>query len=118
MERYYYTDPLAAAWMAKNFGMNFWDADTGITVSRYDGGLYDECLFNIHPDSLHLLEPQEDDLGIGVDDGAGRIYVVFNRGRWEWVNSTTYQSAPKQFKLERIIQRDGKPFHWPKSEAA
>jgi hypothetical protein len=30
--RYFYTDPLAAAWMAKHFGMRFWNTEHEIHV--------------------------------------------------------------------------------------
>lgn len=85
--RYLYTDPLAAAWMAKQFGMRFCDR-TGFSVSadpsmwymadrhHIAGSLY------VHPDSLHLLEPQQDDLGLATN--TNNLTVAFFRGIKWW----------------------------------
>jgi len=122
MKQYYYTDPLAAAWMSKHFGL-------AITAPywRLDGDYYDngeplsvigwgekvvqamaeedfipERLY-LHPESLPLLEPTEKDLIFAAD----RLHLPgqFDAGE---IGCGTY----------RIIQRDGKPFHHPESEEA
>lgn len=99
-KRYFYTDPLAAAWMAKHFGMVFrenppqddgWVSPPNDVRERYI----------ICPDSLHLLEPQDKD-----------IYINTARSPEIW-HSATGLSWHKRYK---IIQRDGKPFFWPESE--
>lgn len=56
--KYYYTDPLAAAWMGKHFGMRF---DTEIEPYLYLHG-EDNVPYYIHPDSLQILEPEVGDL--------------------------------------------------------
>jgi hypothetical protein len=78
-KRYFYRDPLAAAWMAKHFGMKFTDAEgerifarMGRNLYRKErrpaetGRFYEVAVFvdkvYIHPDSLPLLEPQENDV--------------------------------------------------------
>lgn len=79
MKRYYYTDPLAAAWMAKHFGMRFsneglYDAKSAyachINASGWSGGGGPVDIicsdrgrykFYIHPDSLPLLQTKEGD---------------------------------------------------------
>jgi hypothetical protein len=59
--RYFYTDPLAAAWMAKHFGMRFRNMNNGaeITIQHIiqHATTGNVCNICIHPDSLHLLEP-------------------------------------------------------------
>jgi hypothetical protein len=73
----------------------------------------------IHPDSLHLLEPQagdfwqDRDLGGVLELVRDRLLVrmpgmqVLDAKRGDWVSATG-----------RIIQRNGMAFHWPESEAA
>jgi hypothetical protein len=108
--------------MAIDFGMQFtewrWDADRFCFVpTTINDDEPDERLY-IHPDSLHLLEPQVGDLikqwgsqaGVPIYDiGAmnGKpCYFMPN-------NSFNYLSS-----MERIIQRNGIAFHWPESEEA
>ena len=118
-KRYFYTDPLAAAWMAKQFGMRvvhpyvaasgnpeMWDSDTHSFegfVSEFPGGsrLY------LHPDSLPLLEPQ-----IGDRDEDGFIYAA--QGDWRRADSTgcSIRSAG----ICRTAKRNGIPFMWPEVE--
>ena len=119
MKRYYYTDALAAAWMADKYGMIFlsdagdkisWMGDTAVTTSMFgtftcDGPLY------IHPDSLHLLEPKDGDLVDGVR--VGHVYetdgktlnVDANGGDWEMAADCV-----------TILQRNGIPFMRPEVE--
>ena len=111
-KRYYYTDPLAAAWMARHFGMAFERSDGDLLLDFDDmaddlaihiaSDLWDGKYF-VHPDSLHLLEPLEADLYATVH-GCG------------WLAITPGESWKKQCYPFRIIQRDGKPFHWPEPE--
>src|SRR5438067_107172 len=74
MRRPHYKDPLAAAWMLDKFGMQFpiqQFVNTRNNGKNYKlGSLYNhiyasqkrpECYY-IHPDSLHLLEPQAGDV--------------------------------------------------------
>ena len=57
--RYYYTDPLAATWMAQKFGMKFEsDFDFAVMIIQYDlmrrNGKKVSNIY-IHPDSENLL---------------------------------------------------------------
>lgn len=84
-KRYYYTDALAAAWMAKHFGMVIYthQLDNGVCPKRWRDfnesldslarDVIDGCedRYYIHAESLQLLEPQ---------DGDG---VEFDRWYWE-----------------------------------
>ena len=122
-ERYFYTDPLAAAWMAKHFGMRFrpdcysdralpeGEDITRFAHPRFGGRFY------VHPDSLPLLQPQLGDLISHLGVRAWRI---------DRVEETTYTHVA--FGVERldrftfksdcpqIIQRKRLAFHWPESE--
>lgn len=126
--RYYYKDPLAAAWMAKRFGMHFvesfrsddrYNAATGEMVTTSSS-----CTqMHIHPDSLHLLQPRHGDLVHFVIedhewchdcDGFGLIY----NDQW----SVEYYMADALDDIRpfviRIVERNGAPFMWPEWEAA
>ena len=59
--KHFYRDAIDAAYMAKKFGMEFIDPITG----RIEPSDIGTALFSrgyVHPDSLHLLEPQKNDL--------------------------------------------------------
>ena len=117
MKRYYYTDPLAASWMAKHFGMILTTKD-GLQVINVvcgmaswidgEGAIYHQPPCYIHPDSLAILEPMENDIG---KDGEGNL-MVFLDGRWrDWGDDEWVLNKP-----HTIIQRNGIAFHWPEVE--
>lgn len=72
MVKYFHTDPLVAAWMAKHFGMKFLirtglkykacpiEVDSTIRGMLHDAIDYIEWKYYIHPDSLHLLDELTD----------------------------------------------------------
>jgi hypothetical protein len=125
MNRCFFTDPLAAAWMAKHHGFTLYvgdiEADDIDAYSAHNSHhVVDDWGYRrrpgcqllpidriyVHPSSMHLLEP---DLGDVCDyDG-------------EFPGSTIWQmhdhSEPAEV-FKSIIQRNGVPFHWPESEAA
>ncbi len=111
--RYFYTDPLAAAWMAKHFGMNFyWIDPEAIAPGDFSLELDDLISeitnkyierFYVHAQSVHLLEPREADL-YACDTACG------------WLATTPGESWIKQIGHFRIIQRNGIAFMWPESE--
>lgn len=119
--RYYYTDPLAAAWMAKHFGMKFTnDVATDSRCAENMGKLLSMAMdeevtiharFIIHPDSQHLLEPQQWDVLQAADSTAVSYYDGFYRKDEGFVFHD--ESAHKSVK---IIQRNGLSFMWPESE--
>lgn len=129
MTRRFYTDPLAAEWMAKHFGMRFRGfynshySDVEILFNGADGyfhsGVVDDydpdsvpsdiCgisprQYFIHSESLHLLEPLVGDLLTSGEEIHNSIAVA------------TLSD------LERcgvgVIRRKGIPFMWPEQEAA
>lgn len=139
MIRFFYTDPLAAAWMAKHFGMQFYTAHDGEEFYDFPDYLHwnwdqksgpaesDDYLC-IYPDSLHLLEPQ---VGDAVEVHAcfyGTVWRL-DGGQLLW-NETSLNNPPEEEghyqnldrcaaqDIDRIIQRNGIAFHWPESEAA
>jgi hypothetical protein len=127
-KRYFYTDPLAAAWMAKHFGFRF----TARRVGHGQTGEY-ECMpddwhfevhdsqtgkYYIHPGSLHLLEPKAGDWGrgpyagevIGISESLITIHVP------ERHNGKSHFCQPRsEFK---VTSRNGVAFMWPESEEA
>ncbi len=119
--KYYYTDPLAAAWMAKHFGMEFISYSDGLIENNNPIGFTDN-FFVIHPDSLHKLEPQEEDLvcyveysqEIQKDGSPHKLVESYYLGAWKptiKMGGIIYQNHYK-----KIIERNGIPFHWPEFE--
>lgn len=111
MTKFFYTDPLAAAWMADKFGMKFsshikslsnpqWD-NASMFVNRNGNWVNDH--FYIHLDSLHLLEPQVGDIQEVTDIELGNfIHRML----------TIHDFLPNA----KIIQRNDIPFMWPEVE--
>lgn len=139
---FYYTDPLAAAWMAKHFGMMFginhygkivWDCETQgatgewspirdwehIAADAADGDA--QPAYYIHPDSLHLLDPKEWDMGqrmrgVPVVICSDQNYAEFERAG---IGRNYVALGDPLFDSHfRIIQRNGLPFFWPEMEGA
>jgi hypothetical protein len=119
-KRFFYTDPLAAAWQAKHFGMKL----TYVAEDRSDGELGPPCMiecmewydrnvkrFYIHRDSLQLLEPKAGDVLYAGRPGAISIEQIISEER---ISTAKYLIR----RGSRIIQRNGIPFHWPGGEEA
>lgn len=117
---YFYSDPLAAAWMAKHFGMQF---DIAHTYECYDIGdfVQSDYSFNIseierkyyvHLESLTLLEPLAGDILDFTDQDSTNIYQVSEKRRY--YNDIDVNSAVAAINEGgKIIQRNGVVFHWP-----
>ena len=117
-KRYFYSDPLAAAWMAKHFGMEFdvndfdgvmfrkWSNWEQFFVGNFHHFQKGAAKWHIHPDSLHLLEPEVSDLLVG---NWNAVFVE---------NRSDRKTAQQLIRTAgyRITQRDGKAFIWPESE--
>lgn len=115
-KRFFYTDPLAAAWQAKHHGMKCRVEDNDDaeypwvdmrTVDCYF--VMEEAAYYIHPDSLQLLKPQVGDLVI--TPGSDPAFIATER----------YQRFISRFSSEeayRIVERGGVVFMWPESEDA
>ena len=116
----YYTDPLASAYMAREFGVEFLkdglcDEETQcywkihVNTKFYNNAVQLMLLdkhkirFIIHPDSLHIFEPMNGDLVVN--------YTVDENLYYEWDSRSIFEDG------EEIIQRNGKAFFMPESEA-
>lgn len=136
MKRYYYTDPLAAAWMAKHF----WIAYTEPLAFGFNNGqftiarsphldMHNESRYYIHPDSVRLLEPQLYDFYDMGEDG-GIVHIVTNE-EMQTIENDIPSISNQYITLELLcgnepsgcydfgwfpIRRDDKPFFWPESE--
>ncbi len=118
-KRAYYNDPLISAYMADKFGLKF-EGCFWIEVEVYGGELswvdpdaeeVGQKKYYIHPDSMHIFEPKDDDWGKTESDG----YWVsrFNRVWWSaGIGGTTRENDAKV----TIIQRDNKHFFMPEFE--
>lgn len=111
--RLFYDCPLKAAFMAKYFGMRFESKHSdALTVIGGDfywkaGGGYSGPAY-IHPESLHLLEPIEDDIILRTNGYCQQV-------GWQ----IGIPKAKAQLEAgATIIQRGGAAFHWPDREAA
>lgn len=132
--RYFYKDPLAAAWMAKHFGMKFLakstddegaeiEVDAGLRFIDFDDRFdelwkHDFCYLGklyIRPDSVHLLDHRIDDLVrmVYMDDSVGFVvldeYDFTHQGMIDSMRNLTINPV--------VLQRNGIPFHWPEVEA-
>ncbi len=130
MQKMYYDCPLRAAYMAKEFGVDFLcppdspsqqDVEAkgfcplmhlrrpvSVTYSFVHNDVGNaEGKYYIHPDSMEVFKPIEGDLcSYEAFDGAGELlpqYGAFHREAWDHVGLD-------------IIQRDDKAFFWPKKE--
>lgn len=139
MKRYFYPSSRAhhAACMAIDFGMQFtewrWDANRfcfAPTTANDDEP--NERLY-IHPDSVALLEPQLGDWLVEFSHGTKYMYEFIIKkfsGRrvsedgqiqteWERTYFEKIGCSGGKYLIDKnhaIIQRNGKPFHWPEVE--
>jgi hypothetical protein len=128
--RFFYTEPLAAAWMAKHFGMKFQMleiSDSGVRLEDIEDKVMkhliteSSALIYIQPDSLPLLAPHVGDL-VWSPDESGIFGVVAENSRSPEDKENPIlilTSTDGYYRIEnisKIIQRNGIPFHWPESE--
>lgn len=123
--QYYYHEPLAALWMAKHFGMRFYNGYDiecgnfimdGTTIFYQNGcGAIGQRLawekdyegyFYIHPDSIHLLTPQMNDIILCADR-----YDLVKLVQCPSIVDYLHQIPP------HILKRDLTIFHWPHETA-
>lgn len=123
--RPYYNDPLAAAWMAKHHGMRFlkwkWSDLSFQFIPSGSDKDPDSLKLYIHPDSLHLLEPQFGDIGVN-NDGCVGVYRItyYRKGDAEKLMPEINQPAGFYADVAfigkaKITQRKGIAFMWPQS---
>jgi len=130
--RYYYNDALKAAWMAREFGVKFqWPSGDKLYDYGSDWRNFTANFLYIHPDSLHILEPQVGDLWRVIAKNSGRadtdrnppdvIYHITDTHFWR----VGKELSPKlggegklraRYKFCKIIQRNGAAFFMPEVE--
>jgi len=124
MAKLYYTDPLAAAYMAREFGILIgqWDDERGVFFTKIAWlteqlGASSKGKYYIHPDSYKIFEPQDKDLitlGRIEDD-----FFVIRENHKDWYGYDNVINRDRSFLTNdkfKIIQRNNKPFFWPESE--
>ncbi|WP_020471507.1 hypothetical protein [Zavarzinella formosa] len=113
--RYFYTDPLAAAWMSKHFGMRFVYPNGHSADLNHDMSCNWQLNYTrwyICDDSLHLLKRQVSDLVRlqWLDDS-------ISVREWEEIDSCTEEGLDRDVRVRPIvIQRNGMAFHSPEVE--
>lgn len=141
MKRYFYTDPLAAAYMAKHFGMKLEARHTDEQMAEYDilesdrwFDWWDSCIVDGWE---HEIETVSDAVAY-IKDASSKIYVhpdslhllepkvgdlilepekdtgarIELSSAYHWNKSFDWE----QRQPAKIIQRNGLPFMWPEQE--
>ena len=125
MTKLYYDDPLAAAYMAREFGVEYksnytkdWLSAQSYTSRGNFDWLYVE--YHIHPDSLDIFTPKEGDL-VDWDVVNGYSYNAEREKESAFMGGySKYPVGPNRSDavigevVYKIIQRDGKQFFMPK----
>ena len=107
MEKLYYTDPLASAYMAREFGVELINEDGHKYYVRNIITMHNLGKLYIHPDSYHIFEPQVGDVFSTTRADATSVEFVMSDIRaTEFKHLIITQGA-------KIIQRNNKPFFWP-----
>lgn len=111
--RYYYDCPVIAAYMAKYFGMRFFCTDEegdyalrGLRTFFADAEKDWKDCYYIHPDSLHLLEPQINDF----------ILMPFPFDSFGITSDWQVEDLSEDESNWQIIKRNGKAFMMPQRE--
>ena len=118
MKKMYYKCPIEAAYMARNFGVNFLfdpePKDNAVFLYWNRNALVNTLQINrfyIHPDSLSIFEPQVNDMN---NEG------YFFTGNSEYCDGVWYKKQYNESTMfsssKNIIQRNNKPFIVPEVE--
>ena len=111
----YYTCPLKAAYMAKEFGVEYSYCPGAFSYSFRNNDLaqYKEKYY-IHAESMAVLKPKEKDLvEIGGQlETVERLFINAHGERMLWAEDEHYTPGD----VDKIIQREGKQFFWPTFE--
>lgn len=130
MTKLYYTDPLKAAWMSREFGVDLRTNGCRTALPLWIFGRWIENKWDkvaeIHPDSLSIFKPMEGD--VYEVDVTEDVPVYHERARFG--DAPMYyksRSSPyHQFQIyknnpngvfKRIVERNGKAFFMPEVEA-
>lgn len=117
VKRYFFTHPLAVAWMNDRHGMRFCFPD-GREVPE-DMDINPSLMgfkFYIHPDSLHLLEPQVGDIFMNIGSDPLNGVEIWESPQIMDKGCLNIHNKYQKNHLPKIIQRNSIAFMWPKSE--
>lgn len=130
MSRYYYTDPLAVAWMSKWFGMRFeppYNADNDFTILEVQSRCGQIIKFYVQDAILSLFGPQDGDV-IQPSSSMQGFYIIGNNVMVDvnmncmphtgYMDLKTAKSIEETWGKNKIIQRNAIPFMWPEVENA
>lgn len=121
--KYYYTDPLKAAWMATEFKIPIlvtnwrYSEDNGHSPYEFTTNIIEiidsdiKC-YEIHPDCYEILKLKIGDIILDNDNDPRRVAVVRDIAMLRYEDED-YGCYIKDIK---IIQRDGKAFFQPEEE--
>lgn len=121
MSKLFYTDPLKAAWMAREFGVKFishggadliYNGGDDFSVIDCPRGHYVGEYYHVSPDSLPIFEPK-----VGDKDEDGYVY---EEKKLAWLRKDgLYDNDPVYGyrHTSEIAKRDNKPFFMPEVES-
>lgn len=116
-KRYYYDCPLIAAYMTEYFNIKIYIIEEQEEFNLDVHELMNEppisvvginIKYYLHPESHPILKPQEGDIMIGP----GSMCVNVEYIDYHTLNNP--RVIDKKLLKGKIIQRNGRPFHWPK----
>lgn len=114
MTRFYYDDPLIAAYMEKHFNVNFSDRHGERVLSCFNNQY--EGYFYIHPDSYDVFKPM-------IGDGFSIIKDKYGVLHCDTIKHIYCEYVVEGYSCEvdisniNIIQRNGNQFFMPKEDA-
>ena len=115
----FYTDPLIAGYMAREFGIRFDLYKGGTLVIKGDvWSVEGECTFYVDPDQHQLFKVIDGDVvefkGVSVPDLRPLDYSLVSEG--DVYANEQHWSVDKEIHNVKIIMRDGKHFFMPEVE--
>jgi len=117
-DKLFYTDPLAAAIMARDFGVKI-QGYYNVTKNLGDVLSWENIMesrhfpkYYVHEDSYHIFEPQDGDLGVDIK-GNYAEYILDEDDELYWasIDDELFRQT-----TAKTIQRDSKPFFNPERE--
>jgi len=146
MTKLYYTDPLKAIWMQREFGVSYThmyhkgklryhvgyndpSEDEQFTANDWFDWIGEQHMdfgntSDVHPDSMYIFEPMAGDMLHFKHTGVSILYASFIGYTGSILNDNVYLSMDLHDSVEMIrsedviavIQRDGKAFFMPEVE--
>lgn len=116
----YYDDAMDAFYMAEKHGVMYADKDCVIVSAvdfkvNYLAAMERRLPLRVCENSLPIFEPRAGDLiQVGDDNERYSAHMVFESNGELYIED--YGESYKVSPNNKIIQRDGKPFIWPKEK--